>query len=104
MTEFSQSYELKISPVSPETVSSVKEDVRPMIELALREAGYENLLAEGQIRVNVEQTFPTDAAMMVAVTLLSKVAYDVFKEVILPKLRSRFVVEERPKSKTDDKE
>lgn len=61
--------ELTIQPIPPDTVSSVRAELLPTIEAALHEAGQEQLLTEGQIQVEVEQTFPTDQAIVVGLTL-----------------------------------
>ncbi len=82
--------ELTIQPIPPDTVSSVKADLLPTIEDALREAGRERLLTEGQIQIEVEQTFPTDEVIVVGFTLLSGVALATYKEIILPELKKRF--------------
>jgi len=82
--------ELTIQPIPPDTVSSVKADFLPTIEAALREAGQEQLLTEGQIQVEVEQTFPTDEVIVVGFTLLSGIALETYKAIILPALKKRF--------------
>ncbi len=82
--------ELTIQPIPPDTVSSVKAELLPTIEAALREAGQEQLLAEGQIQIEVEQTFPTDEVIVVGFTLLSGIALETYKEIVLPALKKRF--------------
>jgi hypothetical protein len=82
--------ELTIQPIPPDTISSVKADLLPTIEAALREAGQEQLLTEGQMQVEVEQTFPTDEVVVVGFALLSGIALETYKEIILPTLKKRF--------------
>lgn len=82
--------ELSIEPIPPDTVSSVKTQILPTIESALRQVGKEQLLAEEQIQVEVEQTFPTDAVIIVGFTLLSGVALETYKEIVLPELKKHF--------------
>ncbi len=82
--------ELTIQPIPPDTISSVKAELLPTIEAALREAGQEQLLTEGQMQVEVEQTFPTDEVVVVGFTLLSAIALETYKEIILPTLKKRF--------------
>ena len=82
--------ELTIQPIPPDTLSSVKADLLPTIEATLREAGQEQLLTEEQIQIEVEQTFPTDEVVVVGFTLLSGIALETYKEIILPTLKKRF--------------
>ena len=82
--------ELIIEPIPPDTLSSVKADVVPAIEAALREAEREQLLTEGQMQVEVEQTFPTDEVIVVGFTLLSEIALETYKAIVLPVLKKRF--------------
>ncbi len=99
-TEIEYEYvELSIQPIPPDTVSSVKADLLPAIEAALREAGQEQLLSEGQIEVEVEQTFPTDAVIVVGLTFLSQVALATCKEIVLPGLKKRFDTKQKRKGK-----
>jgi hypothetical protein len=79
--------ELTIVPIPPDTVASVKAELEQKVEAALREAGRESLLADGQIQIEIEQTFPTDQVIIVGVTLLSGVALETIKEVALPYLK-----------------
>jgi len=103
-TEFDPEYvELTIQPIPPDTVSSVKAELLPAIEAALREAGQEQLLAEGQIQVEIEKTFPTDQVIIVGLTLLSQVALETFKEVVLPRLKKRHRVRQKRKGKSGRK-
>ena len=82
--------ELIIEPIPPDTISSVKAEILPTIKNALREAGQGQLLDEKQIKVEVEQTFPTDEVIVVGFTLLSGIALVTYKEIILPELKKRF--------------
>lgn len=82
--------ELTIQPIPPDTISSVKAELLPTIEAALREAGQEQLLTEGQMQVEVEQTFPTDEVVVVGFTLLSAIALETYKAIVLPALKKRF--------------
>jgi hypothetical protein len=102
MSEFPSIRQLEVTAAQPDTVSTIKEELKPIIETALREVGQEALLAKGDISIDVEQTFPAaDAIVMATVTLLSKMAYDVFTQVVLPKLKERFKVEEHQDSDTN---
>jgi len=95
--------ELTIQPIPPDTISSVKADLLPTIEAALREAGQEQLLTKGQIQVEVEQTFPTDQVIVVGLTLLSGIALETYKEIVLPRLKKRFRTRQKQKRKGKSK-
>jgi len=79
--------ELTIVPIPPDTLASVKAELEQNIEAALRDAGRESLLAEGQIQIEIEQTFPTDQVIVVGITLLSGMALETFKAIVLPHLK-----------------
>lgn len=85
-----QYIELIIEPVPPDTISSAKTEILPAIKDALQEAGQEQVLDEEQIKIEVEQTFPTDEVIVVGFTLLSGMALATYKEIILPELKRRF--------------
>jgi len=95
--------ELSIQPIPPDTVSSVRAEILPAIEAALREAGQEQLLADGEFQVEVEKTFPTDAAIIVGLTLLSGIALETYKAIVLPRLEKRFPVKEKRRRKVKGK-
>lgn len=82
--------ELTIEPIPPDTISSVKADLLPAIEAALREAGQEQLLSEGHMQIEVEQTFPVDEVIVVGFMLLSTAALETYKEIVLPTLKKRY--------------
>jgi hypothetical protein len=52
-------------------------------------------LAENAIQFEGEEPFPVEGATLILLTLASKVVYDVWKELILPKLKERYRIEER---------
>ena len=95
--------ELIIEPIPPDTISSVKAEILPTIEAALREAGQDQLLSEEQIQIEVEQTFPTDEVIVVGFTLLSGIALETYKEIILPVLKKRFKVWQKRRRKSKRK-
>ena len=82
--------ELILKPIPPDTVASVKAEVLSYIQAVLKEQGRDELLANGQIIVEVEKTFPTDQVVNLGLTLLSSLALETFKAIILPKLKERF--------------
>lgn len=89
-SEEPQYIELIIEPIPPDTISSAKAEILPAIKDALQEAGQEQLLDEEQIKIEVEQTFPTDEVIVVGFMLLSGMALATYKEIILPELKRRF--------------
>ena len=89
-SEKAQYIEMIIEPIPPDTLSSSKTDILPNIKSALQEAGQEQLLDGGQIQVEVEKTFPTDEVIVIGFTLLSGVALETYKEILLPELKSRY--------------
>jgi len=94
--------ELTIQPIPPDTVSSAKAEILPIIKAALHEAEQEHLLACGEFQVEVEKTFPTDEAIIVGLTLLSGIALETYKAIVLPRLRKRFRVREKRRQKGKD--
>lgn len=85
-----QVVELTIKPIPPDTIASVKAELLPYIRSILKEQGKDNLLTDGEIVIEVEKTFPTDEIVVIGLTLLSQVALETFKTLILPKLKKRF--------------
>lgn len=52
-------------------------------------------LRENDIRFEVEKPFPVDGAILILLGFASKVAYDVWKEFILPELKERYRVRQQ---------
>jgi len=103
MLEIPEVIELELTPIPPDTIASTKEELMPLIEATLREAGRGDLLSEEHIQIQVEKTFPTDAAIIVGLTLLSGIASETYKELILPALKRRFKLRKKPKGKKKSK-
>jgi hypothetical protein len=99
MTEVSESIELELEPIPPDTIASSKAELTSIIQKALQEAEQDDLLSNAQINIQVEKTFPTDAVIVVGFTFLSGVALETYKALVLPALKKRFAVRERPKLK-----
>jgi hypothetical protein len=95
--------ELSIVPIPPDTASSVKSELFPIIQTALRETGQEQLLTSGEIQVEVEKTFPTDEVVVVGLALLSQIALETYKEILLPRLKKRFRVRKKRRRKIKSK-
>ena len=92
--------ELSIAPIPPDTLASVQAELEQEIEAALRESGHEDLLASGQIQIEVEETFPINEVITVGLTFLSGIALEVIKATVIPRLKKRFEVKQRRKTST----
>ena len=99
MAEPVEVIELQLIPIPPDTIASAKQELMPLIEAALYEAGREDLLSEKQIQIEIEKTFPTDQAVIIGLTLLSGIALETYKALILPRLKERFEVKQKSKLK-----
>jgi hypothetical protein len=82
--------ELELAPIPPYTVDSAKDELLPLIQEALRDAGASDLLTNGEIQVEVRQTFPTSIVIDIAITIGSEVAFRVFDAYIRPRLSHIF--------------
>lgn len=91
--------ELLLEPIPPDTLDTIKAELMSCIEEALKKAEREELLAKGEIKVEIEKTFPTDQVILVAFTLLSTMALETYKEIALPKLKERFKVKTEKSSR-----
>jgi hypothetical protein len=99
MSDVHEVIELEIVPIPPDTIASGKEEILLIIESLLRDGGQGKLLDDGKVQVQVEQTFPTDEIIKIGLSLLSAAAMEAFKALILPGLKRKFEVRQRPKSK-----
>ena len=52
-------------------------------------------LGESDIQFEVEEPFPVDGAILILLGFASKVAYDVWKEFILPELKERYRIRQQ---------
>jgi hypothetical protein len=86
---------LELIPIPPDTIASGKEEIQEFIETELRKAGVNHLLSDNHISIQIEQTFPTDQAIVVGITLLSGIALETFKTIVLPALKRKFEVKQR---------
>jgi hypothetical protein len=81
-------------------VSSLAEkeiDVKAFIADAKRLAA-EKGLAEDEIQFEEEKTFPVEGAILILLGFASKVAYDVWKEFILPRLKEKYRIKQQEAS------
>lgn len=101
--------ELLIKPIPPDTVDTIREELPTMVREALREAGREDLLTAGQIEIQIEKTLPIDwielsrmaaeAGLKATFALVSGIALETYKEILLPGLKKRFKVSEKQRRK-----
>lgn len=56
----------------------------------LRDLAHTKGVVEQDISIEEERTFPVEGAILILLTFSSKVAYDIWKEFILPELKQRY--------------
>jgi hypothetical protein len=91
--------ELEISPIPPDTIDSCRAKLLPYIEATLREAGQDSILSQEHMNIQLERTFPTDAAIIAVITLLTGMALKTYEAVVITGLKKKFNVREKRKSK-----
>lgn len=90
--------ELLLEPIPPDTVDTIKAELVPLVQEALREAGREQLLVDGEIRIEIEKTFPIDwvelskIATKAVFTLAAGIAVANYKAFVIPAIKKRFKV------------
>jgi hypothetical protein len=82
--------ELVIEPVPPDTVDSVKAALEPLVRQSLEAAGQTHLLDEGDITLDLEQAFPSDAAVTALLYLASGIALKTFEATLLPDIQRKY--------------
>lgn len=65
----------------------------------LNKLANEKGLTKGDIAVEEERTFPVEGATLILLTFASKVAYDIWKEFILPELKEQYRVRKQEAGK-----
>lgn len=101
--------ELLLEPIPPDTADTIKAELVPLVQEALREAGCEQLLTDGDIQIEIEKTIPIDWPELskVVVTALFTVSGGIvlktYEAIILPKLKKRFKVKSRKRSRRKKK-
>ncbi len=96
----SETIELLVAPIPPDTVATVKAEVASAIRDILEESGKANLWEDSEIKVEVEKTLSLEEQLViVGVQLLSTVAVKTFETIVLPKLQKRFEVKKRKRTK-----
>ena len=102
MSEIPEIVELELTPIPPDTLASAKKELIPLIKTTLHKSGRDGLLSDEHIQIQIERTFPTDAAIIVGLTLLSGIALETYKGLILPVLKEHFEVRRRSKRKSKE--
>ncbi len=95
MTESVNVFKLKITPVPPQTTESIRQEVVPLVEEALRENGQETLLSNGEIQITFGENFPlltTEQIVLVIIQGATSGAISAIATYVLKKLEERFVV------------
>jgi hypothetical protein len=87
---FVEEIELVIEPVPPDTVDSVKAALEPLIRQRLEATEQVHLLDEEGIVLDLEQTFPTDAAVTALLYLASGIALKTFEATLLPEIQRKY--------------
>ena len=97
--------ELALEPIPPDTVETIKAELVPYIWEALREAGREQLFTDGDIQIEIEKTIPIDwpelskIAVTALFTVTGGIALKTYEAIVLPKLKKRFKVKSRKRSR-----
>jgi hypothetical protein len=97
MTELSteNTIQLEITPVPPATLSTTEKEVLPLIEAAIRDQGQGDLLDSGELKFEVQQTFPGTLVTIIVVKCLCKAAYKIVEKVVIPLLQKKYGVRQR---------
>lgn len=98
MTELSaeNTIQLEITPLPRAKLSTTEQELLPLIEGAIRNQGQGALLDNGELKIQIPQTFPAGTTVtVIVVTYLCKAAYDVVKKVVIPVLQKKYGVRQR---------
>ena len=90
---------VEITPIPPDTVDSVRAEIEGDIKRLLEKEGKDNLLTDKKLSVKVEKPFPSAEVVHIAFTLLSGVALETFKTVILPWLKNKYETRQQASTK-----
>jgi hypothetical protein len=95
-----QVIELEVAPIPPDTVATVREELLPLIEATLREAGQEKLLEQGELKVEIEPALTVEEeAIIVVITFLSLMSLETYKAILEVWIKKHFYVKKRRRSK-----
>lgn len=101
--ELFKKIELLIQPIPPDTISTLKEELVENINKEMKEKGFSN--QEG-LEVTIERTLPfaEGVALGLVIRCVTKITWDVYKEVILPLLKRKYkIIEEKESKRTTKK-
>jgi hypothetical protein len=88
--------ELEVAPIPPDTVATVREELLPLIEATLRKAGQENLLDQGELKVEIEPALTVEEeAIIVVLNFLSLMALATYKAILEFEIKKHFAVRKR---------
>jgi len=99
--------ELLLEPIPPDTVDTIKAELVPLVQEALREAGREHLLVDGEIRIKIEKTFPIDwvelsrIATVAMFALATDIAVESYKAFVVPAIKKRFKIRAEKRRKKE---
>jgi len=97
--------ELLLEPIPPDTADTIKAELVPLVQEALREAGREQLLVDGEIRIKIEKTIPIDwielsrIATVAVFALATGIAVESYKAFVIPAIKKRFKVKAKKRRK-----
>jgi hypothetical protein len=96
--------ELVIEPIPPETVDDIKRALEPLIRQSLETTGQADLLDNADITLDLERTFPADAAVTALFYLASGIALKTFEATLLPEIQRRFQARLKGRKRRSTKE
>ena len=88
-SETTREYQLTFKPRDPETVSSITRQLPSFIEQALRDAGQEQLLTNGQFRYEMKRPGGDPVVVLLFIYVLAPIAVKTYEEVVLPLLKAK---------------
>ena len=97
MTELSEenTIQIEITPLPTATLSATEKELLPFIEQAIRLQGYGDLLDRGDLKIQIEQTFPGSTVIIIVVTYLCRAGLKVVQKVVIPVLQKKYGVRQR---------
>jgi hypothetical protein len=101
MTEIVKEIGLEVTPFPPDTVNATRKKLVRDIEDALRNAGYGEDLADGNITIRLKQNIGIEilvvyAAIRLTEHVLEKGVMAVINAVVIPGLREHYGIKENP--------
>lgn len=87
-----QQVKLEVRPTGTETVDLIADRVPRYIEQLVKEDDKAELLANDEIQIEVEETFPTAEVVVIALTFLTQAAIEYWKYRLEKKLKEKYAV------------